>query len=49
MEMKKQMTHYLQAKREYEAASETRDHAIEKKTILYTTFTTLKRDIHTRK
>ncbi len=48
-ESKKQTTIYLQAKREYDTATEARDHVLEKKNILYTTFTTLKRDIHTRK
>ena len=43
------MALYLHAKKEFESAWENRDHVLEKKNILYTTFTTLKRDIHTRK
>ena len=36
-------------KKEYEGVAEVRDHIIEKRNIMHTTYATLKRDIHTRK
>ncbi|CDW79154.1 rab gtpase-activating protein 1-isoform 10-like isoform x1 [Stylonychia lemnae] len=48
-ELKKQVQITSMAKMEYEQAQEVKDHILEKKNILYGTYTTLKRDIHTRK
>ena len=48
-EAKKQQTIVTTFKNEYEAVAEVRDHMIEKRNIMHTTYATLKRDIHTRK
>eukprot|EP00347_Sterkiella_histriomuscorum_P021640 403333276 len=48
-DLKKQVQIASMSKMEYEQAQEIKDHIFEKKNILYVTYTTLKRDIHTRK
>jgi len=48
-EAKKQQTIVTSFKKEYEGVAEVRDHMIEKRNIMHTTYATLKRDIHTRK
>ena len=49
IEVKKQLTLTNSYKRDFDGVSEMRDIMLEKKQILYNTYTTLKRDIHTRK
>jgi hypothetical protein len=48
-EAKKQLHIVNLMKNEYEGVAEVRDHIIEKRNIMHTTYATLKRDIHTRK
>jgi hypothetical protein len=48
-EAKKQQVIVGSLKKDYEMQAEVRDHMIEKRNIMHTTYATLKRDIHTRK
>lgn len=49
VDIQKQLTITNNIKRIYMAIKEVRDHLMEKKEILVITYTTLRRDIHTRK
>ena len=48
-EAKKQQVVVGSLKRDFDTQVEVRDHMIEKRNIMHTTYATLKRDIHTRK
>ena len=48
-ELQRQQTVTSARRNEYEEMSEVREHMREKRQILYTTYTTLKREIHTKK